>query len=92
MLQEEGEEEGVGEMRFKLPASASPGAMLFLLAGCREVARAGGHSAGSAAIRLLQWQLSHAVLQAFRSVKHLWVWQVYTTHVLLTLINSLQDR
>ena len=59
-------DEGVGEMRFKLPASASPGAMLFLLAGCREVARAGGHSAGPAAVRLLQWHLSHAVLQAFR--------------------------
>ena len=66
LVQEEGMDEGVGEMRFKLPGSASPGAMLFLLAGCREVARAGGHSAGTAAVRLLQWQLSHAVLQAFR--------------------------
>lgn len=66
LLQEEGMDEGIGEMRFKLPASASPGAMLFLLAGCREVARAGGHSVGTAAVRLLQWHLSHAVLQAFR--------------------------
>ena len=60
-------DEGMGEVRFKLPASASPGALLFLLAGCREVARAGARFAGPAAVRLLQWHLSHAVLQAFRS-------------------------
>ena len=59
-------EEGMEDMRFKLPAAASPGVLLFLLAGCREVARAGAHFAGPAAIRLLQWHLSHAAMQAFR--------------------------
>ena len=59
-------EEGGGEMRFSLPAVPSPGPLLFLLAACREVARAGGHTTGAVAVQLLEWQLSNAVLEAFR--------------------------
>ena len=66
MLQEEGMDEGGGEMRFSLPAAPSPGPLLFLLAACRELARAGGHTTGALAVQLLEWELSNAVLQAFR--------------------------
>ena len=59
-------EEGAGEMRFRLPAAPSPGPLLFLLAACREVARAGGHTTGAVAVQLLEWELSNAVLEAFR--------------------------
>lgn len=59
-------EEGGGEMRFRLPAAPSPGPLMFLLAACREVARAGGHTTGAVAVQLLQWELGHAVLEAFR--------------------------
>ena len=66
MLQEENMDEGGGEMRFSLPAAPSPGPLLFLLAACRELARAGGHTTGALAVQLLEWELSNAVLQAFR--------------------------
>ena len=59
-------DEGGGEMRFSLPAAPSPGPLLFLLAACRELARAGGHTTGAVAVQLLQWELGNAVLQAFR--------------------------
>lgn len=59
-------EEGGGEMRFRLPAAPSPGPLMFLLAACREVARAGGHTTGAVAVQLLEWELGHAVLEAFR--------------------------
>jgi hypothetical protein len=59
-------DEGGGEMRFSLPAAPSPGPLLFLLAACRELARAGGHTTGAAAVQLLQWELGNAVLQALR--------------------------
>ena len=64
--QEESMDEGGGEMRFRLPAAPSPGPLLFLLAACRELARAGGHTTGAVAVQLLQWELGNAVLQAFR--------------------------
>ncbi len=59
-------DEGGGEMRFSLPAAPSPGPLLFLLAACQELARAGGHTTGAVAVQLLQWELGNAVLQAFR--------------------------
>ena len=65
-MQEDSMDEGGGEMKFSLPAAPSPGPLLFLLAACREVARAGGHTTGAVPVQLLQWQLSNAVLQAFR--------------------------
>ena len=59
-------EDGSEEMRFSLPGTPSPGPLLFLLAACREVARAGAHTTGAAAVQLLEWELSAAVLNAFR--------------------------
>ena len=59
-------EDGMGDMRFSLPAAPSPGPLLFLLAACREVARAGGHTTGAVAVQLLEWELSNAILEAFR--------------------------
>ncbi len=59
-------DEGGGEMRFSLPAAPSPGPLLFLLAACRELARAGGHTTGAVAVQLLQWELGNAVLQTLR--------------------------
>ena len=64
--QEDSMDEGGGEMRFSLPAAPSPGPLLFLLAACRELARAGGHTTGAVAVQLLQWELGNAVLQALR--------------------------
>lgn len=66
LVQEDGMEEGGGEMRFRLPAAPSPGPLMFLLAACREVARAGGHTTGAVAVQLLEWELGNAVLEAFR--------------------------
>lgn len=54
------------EMRFSLPAAASPAAQAALLGGCREVARAGGHAVAEPALALLAWELGGAVLTAFR--------------------------
>ncbi len=59
-------DEAGGEMRFSLPAAPSPGPLLFLLAACRELARAGGHTTGAVAVQLLQWELGNAVLQVSR--------------------------
>ena len=59
-------EEGGGEMRFRLPAAPSLGPLMFLLAACREVARAGGHTTGAVAVQLLEWELGNAALEAFR--------------------------
>jgi len=50
-------DEGGGEMRFSLPAAPSPGPLLFLLAACRELARAGGHTTGAVAVQLLSWAM-----------------------------------
>lgn len=63
-------DEGGGEMRFSLPAAPSLGPLLFLLAACRELARAGGHTTGAVAVQLLEWELGNAVLQAFRCSMH----------------------
>ncbi|KAL3140348.1 hypothetical protein ABBQ38_004612 [Trebouxia sp. C0009 RCD-2024] len=68
IAQEDGMEEGGGEMRFRLPAAPSPGPLMFLLAACREVARAGGHTTGAVAVQLLEWELGNAVLEAFSEV------------------------
>lgn len=81
LVQEEGGgEEGGGEMRFRLPAAPSPGTLMFLLAACREVARAGGHTTGAVAVQLLEWELGNAALQAFRS-----------SHSFFTLMPLLED-
>ncbi|KAL0025084.1 hypothetical protein WJX79_007064 [Trebouxia sp. C0005] len=68
IAQEDSMDEGGGEMRFSLPAAPSPGPLLFLLAACRELARAGGHTTGAVAVQLLQWELGNAVLQALSEV------------------------
>ncbi|KAL0023565.1 hypothetical protein WJX77_002562 [Trebouxia sp. C0004] len=68
IAQEESMDEGGGDMRFRLPAAPSPGPLLFLLAACRELARAGSHTTGAAAVQLLQWELGNAVLQALSEV------------------------
>ncbi|CAL8464776.1 g4311 [Coccomyxa elongata] len=59
------------EMRFALPAAASPAAQAALLGSCREVARAGGHAVAEPALALLAWELGEAVLTAFRDALQL---------------------
>ncbi|KAK9806237.1 hypothetical protein WJX72_006789 [[Myrmecia] bisecta] len=56
------------EMRFSLPATPSPPALVFLLSACREVQRAGGHQVGVAAVEALEWELGGAALQAVRTL------------------------
>ena len=54
------------EMRFALPAAPSAPAQAFLLAGAREVARAGGCYLSTDALALFIWRLGNAALSAFR--------------------------
>lgn len=77
-------DEGGGEMRFRLPAAPSPGPLMFLLAACREVARAGGHTTGAVAVQLLEWELGNAVLEAFRCSGSLSI----VTHVCTAVLPS----
>ena len=83
VVQEASMEEGGGEMRFRLPAAPSPGPLMFLLAACREVARAGGHTTGAVAVQLLEWDLGNAVLEAFRCSDPLFM--VMHVHLCLTI-------
>ena len=53
-------------MRFALPAAPSAPAQAFLLAGAREVARAGGCHLSADALALFVWRLGDAALSAFR--------------------------
>lgn len=65
ILQEDDLAGGV-DMRFHLPATPSPCVMATLLDACRELQRAGAHSAGPAALELLEWELSHALHASFK--------------------------
>ena len=56
------------EMRFALPAAPSAPAQAFLLAGAREVARAGGCYLSADALALFIWRLGDTALSAFRWV------------------------
>ncbi len=63
------EEEGGGaseETRFYLPCNPSSGVMMLLLAASRELQRAGMPLAGSSALEILLWELSKALVAAFK--------------------------
>ena len=49
----------------------SPGVMMLLLAAGRELQRAGGSTAGSTALEVLEWDLGAATLRAFQWVSFL---------------------
>ena len=65
------DEAGSEETRFQLPAMPSPGVMMLLLAAGRELQRAGGSTAGSTALEVLEWDLGAATLHAFQWVPFL---------------------
>ena len=68
----EGAAEGGGaagalDMRFWLPAAATPPAVQAALAACSEADRAGGHLLEGEALALLKWRLGAALLSALRA-------------------------
>ncbi len=64
------------EMRFALPAAPSAPAQAFLLAGAREVARAGGCYLSTDALALFIWRLGDAALAAIR-------WECRSLHCMM---------
>ena len=57
---------GAVEMRFSLPAAASPAMLMLLLAACRELQRAGSFACSSTAVHLMSWELGRAVVAVLR--------------------------
>ena len=66
LLQEADMGDGAVEMRFSLPAAASPAMLMLLLAACRELQRAGGFACSSTAVHLMSWELGRAVVAVLR--------------------------
>eukprot|EP00891_Asterochloris_glomerata_P007079 jgi/Astpho2/7079/Aster-x0305 len=57
---------GAVEMRFSLPAAASPAMLMLLLAACRELQRAGSFACSSTAVHLMSWELGRAIVAVLR--------------------------
>ena len=66
LLQEADMGSGAVEMRFSLPAAASPAMLMLLLAACRELQRAGSFACSSTAVHLMSWELGRAIVAVLR--------------------------
>ena len=66
LLQEADVGGGAVEMRFSLPAAASPAMLMLLLAACRELQRAGSFACSSTAVHLMSWELGRAIVAVLR--------------------------
>eukprot|EP00798_Chlamydomonas_sp_ICE-L_P025620 gene25620-11274_t len=60
----------MADMRFSLPACTSSPLMSYLSAACRELCRAGDHTAGTDALQALEWELGGAALSTYSSLLH----------------------